>query len=118
MEVSGDPPPSPQFWGSMTSDLDLVHQHGLITMNFPLTTLETPSQPFVSVDLPPLTLTPEGLAELYSFLQYLQFRHQTDLEAAIDFVEEELDILDCATTLAANEPTIPWSQVKQDLGLV
>ena len=70
----------------------------------------------ISLMLPQIHLNPEGLAELYSFLQYLQFKHGTDLEAAIDSIEEELDILECKS--AGNGETIAWSDIKAELGLV
>ena len=58
-----------------------------------------------SPTLPQVHLNAEGLAELYSFfLQYLQFKHGTDLEAAIDYIEEEVDILECKS--AGNGETI------------
>ena len=57
-----------------------------------------------SLTLPQVHLNAEGLAELYSFLQYLQFKHGADLEAAIDYIEEDLDILECKS--AGNGETI------------
>ena len=50
------------------------------------------------------------------FLQYLQFKHGTDLEAAIDYIEEELDILECKS--AGNGETIAWSDIKVALGII
>ena len=71
-----------------------------------------------SLTLPQVHLNPEGLAELYSFLQYLQFKHGTDLEAVIDYIEEELDILECKNVRGGNGETIAWSDIKAELGLV
>jgi hypothetical protein len=57
--------------------------------------LTSTQPPVTPVILPELPLPRAAMDELYSFLQYLQFKYQTDLEAG----------------------AIPWSQVKQELGL-
>ncbi len=71
----------------------------------------------IELQLPSLNVTEDALTELYTFLQYLKFKYQTDLEAAIDVVEEELDSLECEKALDGTEPTIAWSEVKANLGL-
>jgi hypothetical protein len=96
--------------------------------------------PPIAVQLPVLNLKTEGLAELYTFLQYLQFKYQTDLEGAIGFVgdflnqEEILDagLLETVEILLDEDfvekiqksreqikqgQTISWSQVQERLGL-
>jgi hypothetical protein len=78
--------------------------------------LTSTQPPVTPVILPELALSRAAMDELYSFLQYLQFKYQTDLEAAIESVEEEMDIIDAREALAEGG-AIPWSQVKQELGL-
>ncbi len=72
----------------------------------------------IAIQLPSVNLTEEALGELYTFLQYLKFKHEADLEEAIDVVEEELDSLECKKALDITEPTIAWSEVKANLGLM
>jgi hypothetical protein len=79
---------------------------------------ESSTQQMIDVQLPSFNLTEDSLAELYTFLQYLKFKYKTDLEGAIDAVEEELDSLECEKSLNGAEETIAWSKVKADLGLV
>lgn len=78
-----------------------------ISMN----TLSSQAHP---VSLPPLQLPRQGMDELYHFLQYLQFKYRTDLESAIESVEEEIDLIDCEEALKSHE-RIPWEQVKREL---
>ena len=79
---------------------------------------QTLAESTTSLTLPQVHLNSEGLAELYSFLQYLQFKHGTDLDAAIDYIEEELDSLECENVRGGNGETIAWSDIKAELGLV
>ena len=72
----------------------------------------------IDLQLPSLNLTEDALAEIYTFLQYLKFKYKTDLEEAIDVIEEELDSLECEKVLSGTEPTVAWSDVKANLGLV
>lgn len=72
----------------------------------------------IELQLPSLNLTEDALAELYTFLQYLKFKYKADLDEAIDVVEEELDSLECEKALNGTEPTIAWSEVKANLGLL
>ena len=72
----------------------------------------------IAIQLPELHLTRGALTELYSFLQYLQFKHEIDLETAIDAVEEELDILVCQDAEQSDEPTYGWSDIKRETGLI
>ena len=72
----------------------------------------------IAIQLPELHLTRGALTELYSFLQYLQFKHEIDLETAIDAVEEELDILVCQDAEQSDEPTYAWSDIKREVGLI
>ncbi len=75
-------------------------------------------QDSIAFQLPDLHLTRGSLTELYSFLQYLQFKHEVDLETAIDSMEEELDILGCQDAEQSDEPTYAWSDVKREAGLI
>lgn len=75
-------------------------------------------QDAIKFQLPELHLTRDALTELYSFLQYLQFKHEINLETAIDSVEEELDILVCQNAEKSDEPTYAWSDVKREAGLI
>ena len=75
-------------------------------------------QDSIAFHLPELHLTRDALTELYSFLQYLQFKHKIDLETAIDSVEEELDVLVCQDAEQSDEPTYAWSDVKREAGLI
>ena len=86
------------------------------TSVIPLTESLTPQ--IVDLQLPSFNLTEDGLAELYTFLQYLKFKYRTDLEEVIDAVEEELDSLECEKSLNSDETTIAWSEVKASLGLM
>jgi hypothetical protein len=79
---------------------------------------ESVTSQIIDLQLPNFNLTEEALGELYTFLQYLKFKYKADLEAAIDVVEEELDSLECEKALDGTEPTIAWSEVKANLGLV
>ena len=86
------------------------------------TSVISPTEPvthqMIDLQLPSFNLTEDALAELYTFLQYLKFKYKTDLEEAIDVVEEELDSLECEKALNGTEPTIAWSEVKANLKLV
>ena len=75
-------------------------------------------QDSIAFQLPKLHITRDALTELYSFLQYLQFKHEINLETAIDSVEEELDILVCQDAEQSDEPTYAWSDVKRKSGLI
>jgi hypothetical protein len=82
-----------------------------------VTSTESMTHQIIDLQLPSFNVTEDALAELYTFLQYLKFKYKTDLEAAIDVVEEELDSLECEKALDGTEPTIAWSEVKTNLGL-
>ena len=79
---------------------------------------ESVTHQMIDLQLLSFNLTEDALAELYTFLQYLKFKYKTDLEEAIDVVEEELDSLECEKALNGTEPTIAWSEVKANLELV
>ena len=69
----------------------------------------------VTLELP--SLSRHAIDELYHFLQYLQFKHQIDLEPAIETLEDEIDVYDVEVTLTEPGEPIPWEQVKQESGL-
>ena len=70
------------------------------------TTAAPPTVNPVTIELP--ALSRHAIDELYHFLQYLQFKHQVDLEPAIEAIEDEIDIFDVDATLKSSEETIPW----------
>ena len=86
------------------------------------TSVISPTEPvthqMIDLQLPSFNLTEDALAELCTFLQCLKFKYKTDLEEAIDVVEEELDSLECEKALNGTELTIAWSEVKANLKLV
>ncbi len=56
----------------------------------------------VTLELP--SLSRHAIDELYHFLQYLQFKHQVDLEPAIEAIEDEIDVL---------TPTLPAKNLEK-----
>ncbi len=84
-----------------------------------MTTLpETKTKPKidpVTLELP--ALSRHAIDELYHFLQYLQFKHQVDLEPAIEAIEDEIDVFDVEVALQEPGEAIPWEKVKDELGL-
>jgi len=46
----------------------------------------------ISLELPPLSRM--AVDELYHFLQYLQFKHDVDLESVLEDLEDEMDGFD------------------------
>lgn len=79
------------------------------------TTTALPKIDPVTLELP--SLSRHAVDELYHFLQYLQFKHQVDLEPAIEALEDEIDVFDIRVSQQEAEETIPWEKVKQGLGL-
>jgi hypothetical protein len=102
--------------------------------------INSPENTPIAVQLPVLNLKTEGLAELYTFLQYLQFKYQTDLEGAIGFVgdllsqgetidsglletveimldEDFVEKIQKSREQAKQGQTISWNQVQERLGL-
>ncbi len=69
----------------------------------------------VTLELP--SLSRHAIDELYHFLQYLQFKHQIDLEPAIEALEDEIDVFDVKVALQEPGEAIPWEKVKEELGL-
>jgi len=69
----------------------------------------------VTLELP--SLSRHAIDELYHFLQYLQFKHQIDLEPAIEAIEDEIDVFDA--DVARQEPgeAISLEEFKEELGL-
>lgn len=109
-------------------------------MQTSMVSIDTSENTPIAVQLPVLNLKTEGLAELHIFLQYLQFKYQTDLEGAIGFVgdflpqEEAIDaglletveiMLDKDFALKIQKSrdqvkqgqTISWNEVQERLGL-
>lgn len=79
------------------------------------TTTAPPKIDPVTLELP--ALSRHAIDELYHFLQYLQFKHQIDLEPAIEALEDEIDVFDVKVALQQSEASISWEQVKQESGL-
>ncbi len=69
----------------------------------------------VTLELPALSRS--AIDELYHFLQYLQFKHQIDLEPAIEAIEDEIDVFDADVALQDPGEDVPWENLKQELGL-
>ena len=69
----------------------------------------------VTLEIP--SLSRSAIDELYHFLQYLQFKHQVDLEPAIEAIEDEIDSFDI--DVARQEPgeAISLEKFKEELGL-
>ena len=80
-----------------------------------MTTIQKPKIEAITLEIPPLSR--HAIDELYHFLQYLQFKHQVDLEPVIEAIEDEIDVFDAE--IARQEPgePIPWEELKQELGL-
>lgn len=78
------------------------------------TKAKSKTDPF-TLELP--SLSRHAIDELYHFLQYLQFKHQANLEPAIEAIEDEIDVLDVEVALQEPGETIPWEKVKEELGL-
>ncbi|NEO85085.1 MAG: hypothetical protein F6J87_12675 [Spirulina sp. SIO3F2] len=69
----------------------------------------------------PITLKVPALSraavdELYHFLQYLQFKYECDLDAALVILEDEMDGFDADVALQETG-AISLSELKQELGL-
>lgn len=69
----------------------------------------------VTLELP--SLSRHAIDELYHFLQYLQFKHQVDLEPAIEAIEDEIDVFDADTALQEPGEDVPWEKLKEELEL-
>jgi len=69
----------------------------------------------VTLELP--SLSRPAIDELYHFLQYLQFKHEVDLEPAIEALEDEIDVFN--VEVARQEPgeSITLEDLKKELGL-
>ena len=70
-------------------------------------------EPF-TLELP--SLSRHAIDELYHFLQYLQFKHQIDLEPAIEALEDEMDVYDVEVALQEPGETITLEEFKTELG--
>ncbi|WP_017305492.1 hypothetical protein [Spirulina subsalsa] len=68
----------------------------------------------LKLELPPLNRM--ALDELYHFLQYLQFKHDLDLEVVLEVLEDEMDGFD-AEVAQQESGGIPLAKLKQELGL-
>ncbi|MBE9062353.1 hypothetical protein [cf. Phormidesmis sp. LEGE 11477] len=80
-----------------------------------MTTLPKPKIDAFTLEIPPLSRS--AIDELYHFLQYLQFKHQIDLEATIEAIEDEIDPYDAEIALQEPGDAVPWETLKQELGL-
>lgn len=69
----------------------------------------------VTLELP--ALSRHAIDELYHFLQYLQFKHQVDLEPAIEAIEDEIDVYDADVALQEPGEAVSWESLKEELGL-
>ncbi len=80
-----------------------------------MTTLQKPKIDPITLELP--SLSRHAIDELYHFLQYLQFKHQVDLEPAIEAIEDEIDVFDADVARQETGEAMPWEEFKQELGL-
>ena len=80
-----------------------------------MATLQKPKIDPVTLELP--SLSRHAIGEPYHFLQYLQFKHQIDLEPAIEAIEDEIDVYDVEVALQEPGESIPLDEFKQELGL-
>jgi len=69
----------------------------------------------VTLEIPALSRS--AIDELYHFLQYLQFKHQVDLEPAIETIEDEIDSFDIDVARQESGEAIPLEKFKEELGL-
>ena len=69
----------------------------------------------VTLELP--SLSRHAIDELYHFLQYLQFKHQIDLEPAIETLEDEIDVYDVEVALQEPGEPISLEDFKKELGI-
>jgi hypothetical protein len=118
----------------------LLFHPGDLMQTSTLIPIDSPENTPIAVQLPVLNLKTEGLAELHTFLQYLQFKYQTDLEGAIGFVgdflsqgetidaglletveimldEDFVEKIQKSREQAKQGQTISWNQVQERLGL-
>ena len=84
-------------------------------MTAPSETKTKPKIDPVTLELPPLSR--HAIDELYHFLQYLQFKHQVDLERAIEAIEDEIDVFDVEVALQEPGEAITLEDFKKELGL-
>ena len=70
-------------------------------------------EPF-TLEMP--SLSRHAIDELYHFLQYLQFKHQIDLEPAIEALEDEIDVFDVEVALQEPGEYITLEEFKKELG--
>ncbi|MEO1126978.1 MAG: hypothetical protein AAFX95_23315 [Cyanobacteria bacterium J06639_16] len=68
----------------------------------------------ITLAIPPMSRA--AVDELYHFLQYLQFKHQADLEGAIEALEDEIDSFDADVSLQESGE-ISLGDLKQEIGL-
>lgn len=82
-----------------------------------MTTLPKPKLKIEPVTLELPALSRHAIDELYHFLQYLQFKHQVDLEPAIEAIEDEIDVYDADVALQEPGEAITLEEFKRELGL-
>ncbi|MGB3292272.1 MAG: hypothetical protein WBB01_04655 [Phormidesmis sp.] len=80
-----------------------------------MTTLPKPKIEPITLEIP--ALSRHAIDELYHFLQYLQFKHQVDLEPAIEAIEDEIDVFDADVALQEPGEAISLEEFKRELGL-
>ncbi|PZO57467.1 MAG: hypothetical protein DCF15_06945 [Phormidesmis priestleyi] len=80
-----------------------------------MATLPKPKIEPISLEIP--SLSRSALDDLYHFLQYLQFKHQVDLEPAIEAIEDEIDVFDAEIALLEPGEAMPLADFKRELGI-
>lgn len=80
-----------------------------------MTTLPKPKIDAFTLEVP--SLSRDAIEELYNFLQYLQFRHEVDLDTALEAIEDEMDPYDAEIALQEPGDPIPLEDFKKELGI-
>lgn len=100
----------------LISQPDNIEEHSPVsTDGKAMTTLPKPKIDAFTLEIP--SLSRSAIDELYNFLQYLQFRHEIDLDAALEAIEDEIDPYDAEIALQEPGDAVPWETLKQELGL-
>jgi len=80
-----------------------------------MTTLQKPKIEALTLEIS--SLSRHAIDELYHFLQYLQFKHQVDLEPAIEAIEDEIDVFDVEVAIQEPGEAISLADFKKELGI-
>ncbi len=76
-----------------------------------MTTLPKPKIDAFTLEVP--SLSRDAIEELYNFLQYLQFRHEIDLDTALEAIEDEIDPYDAEIALQEPGDAVPLGNLEE-----